>query len=347
MKIMSQILEQVIPMQFQEYDNLDTKPFNFADYKECVLFFFLRTAYMNNMESASLRTYLRRQNAEDDERVRMERIMRYAQHYMNIHYEFLMNEFEIKEERLLSADMSKMKNKLSGYKITPLQFAELVIMSNLPLLKAITSKRICSAKKISNEKFIYLMEEYDNFIDGLQKKINEDEDMIFNSILAFDLESVYMVDFLYSVSCEAEKHNFPEPPLERLFCLCGEVNLPMPEHFSKVLGVQSAVVKSNFVKHRIDWIPSIFSYEWKYTYEKIYLFLWFRFCYVRMGMLDDMRALDFFEENTTLCEKADFLYSNYNLLQNRVRKEWNSKRIRYVRKLYSLLYTDMELPQIR
>ena len=74
MKIMSQILEQVIPMQFQEYDNLDTKPFNFADYKECVLFFFLRTAYMNNMESASLRTYLRRQNAEDDERVRMERI---------------------------------------------------------------------------------------------------------------------------------------------------------------------------------------------------------------------------------------------------------------------------------
>ena len=347
MEIMNQVLDQVFPMLFREYSALDNKPFDLTDYKECVLFYALRALYQANMSSASLRTYLLQQNAEDDERLRMERLMRYSQHYMAIHHDLLLERYEIEENRLRPVDMSEMQNKLAGYKISPLQFEQLNTMGCVPLLKAITSKRICSAKSISNEKLESLIEEYDCYIDSLYNRVKDDEDMVFYSILAYDLESAYAVDFLYAVTCEAEKHGFPEPPIDKLISLCGELELPMPAYFAKKLEIESAVIKSDFVKHRIDLIPLLFNEEWISARRKIYPFLWFRFSYVKMGFLDDMPFLDFFNQNTTLNERAVFLQSQYNLLQNRVKKQWNSKRIRYFRKLYSLLYTNMKKPQIK
>ena len=72
-------------------------------------------------------------------------------------------------------------------------------------------------KKISNDRFIELMADYDNLTKNIAEGLaGNDEEVIFAAIALFTLEWKYNVELFYSCAAEAEEHRVSEIPIERL-----------------------------------------------------------------------------------------------------------------------------------
>lgn len=123
------------------------------------------------------------------------------------------------------SDMSSIKNKISGYDLTKMQYEELQNLENISLFEAMRSRRICDVKKVSITDFHAYMQEYDKLILRYTDMLkSDDENVIFATLELFNIEWKYNIEFFYTCASYMEEHSLKEIPANKLGMLCGKVN---------------------------------------------------------------------------------------------------------------------------
>lgn len=337
---MLEMIDNRLANYFSQPELYDISPFSIENLRDCIIMFILKDAYYLTEPKQSLRE--NRGTDADDVRMRDSRNIAYAQHYRDLQYNHVKNDLGIEIPELLSADVETMRGKLQGHNITPMQYFELNTLADHPLLKAIVSKRICDVKKVSNTTFLEYMQDYDKLVSLLLKKLDgSDEDVIFGTIALFTLEWKYNVELFYSCAVNAEKAGTQEVPVHRLAGLCAELSIPLAPYFTQMLHTES-----RFVLHRLKLVPAVYTAsesEWEEVKDKICHYQTARY-YIEREIVRKWDMAGFFARYTTREQWAKFFREHYDLRQIYAPKEWNNKRIRYMRSIYSAMIKDQPTP---
>ena len=338
---MIEMIDNWLDQLFTDRELYTVSPFSVDDLRNNILMFIIKDAYTESERKQSL--LANRGFNTDDARMRDSRNIAYSQHYRNLQYESVKNEIGEGIPELLPDDVVSMKGKLEGHKLTKMQYFELNTMADHPVLKAIISKRICSVKKISNDRFKELMADYDSLTKNISEGLDgDDEEVIFAAIALFTLEWKYNVELFYSCAASAEKHGVSEIHIERLGLLCADQSLPLPPPLSTTV----VHTESRFVLHRTSLIPCIFEKDeagWNEIVEKFWQYLSAEY-FIRSEILHKWSMPEFFYTHIDRSEWAAFFRNHYDMRKLYVKKEWTNKRIRIVRQLYSSLLRDLSTP---
>lgn len=338
---MIEMIDNRLSNIFAQPELYNLSPFSIEDLRDCIIMSILKDAYYLTEPKQSLRAS--RGTDADDVRMRDSRNMAYAQHYRDLQFAHVKECADIEIPGLLPAEVKSMDGKLSGHKLTRMQYFELNTLADHPLLKAIVSKRICAAKKIPNAVFLEYMQDYDKLVGQLVEMLDgTDEDVIFATVALFTLEWKYNVELFYACAVNAEKTKTKEVPLQRLSALCAELSMPLPPYCTQMLHTES-----RFVLHRTKLVPAIYSNsesDWDEVQDKLWHYLSARY-YITTEVVRKWDMPEFFARYTTRAQWAQFFREHYDLRKLYVPKEWNNSRIRYVRKIYSVMIKDMETPK--
>lgn len=338
---MIEMIDNRLSNIFTQPELYNLSPFGIEDLRDCIIMSILKDAYFLTEPKQSLRAS--RGTDADDVRMRDSRNMAYAQHYRDLQFAHVKERADIEIPGLLPADVKSMDGKLSGHKLTRMQYFELNTLADHPLLKAIVSKRICDVKKISNAVFLEYMRDYDKLVGQLIEMLDgTDEDVIFATVALFTLEWKYNVELFYACAVNAEKTRTKEVPLQRLSTLCAELSMPLPPYCTQILHTES-----RFILHRTKLVPSLYSSsesDWGEVQDKLWHYLSARY-YITTEIVRKWDMPEFFARYTTRAQWAQFFREHYNLRKLYTPKEWNNSRIRYVRKIYSVMIKEMEPPK--
>lgn len=203
-----------------------------GDVVEMVMLDLIKRTYDKTEEKHALRYFYEKYGiTEMDQIMRYSRIQSYVMKYRQREYNIRSKEnaHEIFEEMndLLPPDMSDMKVKLEGYKLTEMNFFELTTILEHEFIKAFTELRLIDSKKISNAKFKNIIAQYDSVVCMLNSHwVKTDEDTVFTSLAAFTLEWKYPVNFLFAVARRMEELGISEFPDQksRLASFCADIH---------------------------------------------------------------------------------------------------------------------------
>ena len=203
-----------------------------GDVVEMVMLDLIKRTYDKTEEKHALRYFYEKYGiTEMDQIMRYSRIQSYVMKYRQREYNIRSKEngHEIFEEMndLLPPDMSDMKVKLEGYKLTEMNFFELTTILEHEFTKAFTELRLIDSKKISNAKFKNIIAQYDSVVCMLNSRwVKTDEDTVFTSLAAFTLEWKYPVNFLFAVARRMEELGISEFPDQksRLASFCADIH---------------------------------------------------------------------------------------------------------------------------
>lgn len=143
-------------------------------YGEYVMFEFIKYAYYESLSKHPLRFYFPYSASDDShsERMTYSRALNYTQKYKDINYNLLgesvnWDTYKMEEyKELLKKDMSDMSQRVEGYELTEMDIFEHRNIQDLRIIKAIVENRIFSSKKVSNEQFKELFDEYDKWVEN-------------------------------------------------------------------------------------------------------------------------------------------------------------------------------------
>ena len=191
-----------------------------------------------------LRHFLK--DADDDsERMLQQRIMQYVLKYKK-------KEIQIKgvdispDNKFANVNMEAIDSKLKGYRITEMNFFEQQKIHDLEIIKSIVENRIVSSKKISNTRFIEIMEQYDEFVKSLvERSQKSDKDMVFASLALFSLEWHYPIEFYYFLSEIMEEEGIDDIDQDALGLLSGYVNIE--SRFGGCFSTESRMIKGRIL----------------------------------------------------------------------------------------------------
>ena len=336
-------IENYCKYHWKDYKEADDTPFGITDFRNDYIMHIIRDAYGIQAEKRSLRSY--RDDDTDDARMRDSRTMAYIQHYRNLQSNEVKDLVGYTPEELEPDDVKSIEGKLKGHKINAMQNFEKETISNLPIIKAIVSKRICDVKKISNETFTQYMNEYDalvrRLLDGLD---GDDESYVFSTIALFTLEWKYDIELLYRCAIEAERRGTTDIPVEKIVWLCG--NLPIPTEPDDDGYINIVHTESRFILNRIKLISYMYANSpWEPIAQKFRHYLLMNYYFNHELVRRNETFVDYYAMVSTHENWAEFLKNNYNLKDLYQPKEWTTKRIRYVRKLYDCLIKNMPTPK--
>lgn len=325
---------------FKEDDTILSSPFDVDEYIKCLIVEMIKMAYDTREKKTTLRQH--RGNDSDDLRMRDSRNMAYAQHYRNLEYEEIKKDMFTEIIDLKPVDMESIDHKLNGHKLNKMQYFEISSMGEHPLMKAIISKRICDVKKISNEKFIEYMADYDDLIKSLREKLNgSDDEVLFSYLQLFTLEWKYNVELFYQCAVEAENIGKTEIDTKSIRLLCADMKINDPVHEGCV-----TMTNNRFIPYRNELISSTLNNKVNILEEKILFYLGMKI-FAFTSECDGETIYDEFIKETSKSDWAEYLKSNYDIESMYVEKQWTRERIRYVRKLYRKLCKDMKKPKSR
>lgn len=327
---------------WDNYRCADNAPFNLVDFRNCYAFQVIKNAYNETESKASLRAH--RGTDSDDVRMQDSRNMAYVQHYRNLQYQDMIERIGYGEHELLPDDVDSMEGKLTGHQKTAMQYFEMETIARYPLLKAITSRRICDVKKISNKTFMEYMAEYDELISSLIEGLDgDDEEVIFSAIALFTLEWKYQIELFYNCAVNAEQTNTTDIPHTKIAELCVDCEMPI---YTDYPVVRNLFIQSRFVLHRMKLVPLIYDGSaWDEIEEKIYHYLVMNYEFDKTLVHHDY-LYEYYARISTRAQWADFIRNNYNIREIFKPKEWNNKRIRYVRNLYNEFIKEMPTPKL-
>lgn len=339
------MIDQAIISRCGAPKELNTSPFNLKDFRHCIMMDLIKDAYAECEQGASIRSHISKEGKySDDMRVRYGRTLKYAQYYRNQQYENILETCGIPVDELLPSDMDTIEKKLSGHKVKPMQFFELQQMDEIPLLDAIIRKRICSTKKVGNQKFVEMVEDYDHHIKSLIDKLNRPDETLFATIALYTLEWKYSVELFYSCAVEAERTGYAdaEIPVKKIVALCGDLSIMIPPTFTRKL-----YAESRFIKNRLSLVPAIYSGEDWAPYEgKIQSFLLLRYAVKQTISFNGESILRILQQTTTPADWAEYIAKHYDIRSIFASREWTNKRIRYMRRLYDALYRSIDPPKL-
>ena len=339
---MIEIIDNRIQRIFAVPEAYVLSPFDLEGFRDHLLFTILKDSYDIVMPKQSVRAS-RRSDAEDL-RMRDSRMKAYSQYYRDLQYEHIKESAGIEVPELLSKDVTSIEGKLSGHSLSEMQYFELNTMATQPLLKAITNKRICDVKKISNATFKDYFEEYDKLTRNLVAKLDgSDDDVIFAAVALFTLEWKYQPELFYACAVQAETIGTDEVPVQRIAALCAELTMPLPPDLTTIMHTES-----RFIPYRMDLVQSIYSAndnEWREIEDKLYDYFSAGYC-IKHEIIRKWTLSEYFARYSTKAQWADFIRQHYDLKKMYVPREWTNKRIRYMRRLYQEMIRDIEPPKL-
>lgn len=171
-----------------------------GDVVEMVMLDIIKQSYDKKEEKHPLRYFYGKYGiTEMDQIMRYSRIQSYVMKYRQREYDIRKSEddHEIFEEmnELLPPDMSDMKVKLEGYKLTEMNSFEFTTILEHEYTKAFTELRLIDSKKVSNSKFKNIIAQFDSVVCMLNGRWGKtDEDIVFTSQAAFTLERIVNID---------------------------------------------------------------------------------------------------------------------------------------------------------
>lgn len=343
MENINKLIDSAISAVCGAPEELDTQPFDLNELRHCIMMELIKDAYYESEPKASLRSYVDATSKDsDDIRMRNSRLLKYAQYYRTQQYNSIADNYGIEVPELLPDDMEAIEKKLEGHKLTRMQFFELQQMADIPVLKAIKNKRICSTKKITNEQFRKWMADYDAFVQTLVDKLDKDEDTLFSTIALYTLEWKYDIELFYACAVEAEKYPYDESTVQKVFFLCGQLGILIPPTFTRRLQTES-----RFIKNRLSLVPYIFDgSDWNPIDGKIQAYLLLKYAVKKCYEFEGRSILQIILETTTPDDWTNYIKENYDLRPIYVKKKWTNKRIRYARILFDKLQQDIEPPKL-
>lgn len=322
-----------------------------GDVVEMIMIDSIRDAYDKVSPKRSLRQHLYDVGVdyEDDRKkiMKYSRMMAYLMDQRQREYDRRADYHGLYPEmdQLIPPDMMDMKTRTEGYQLTDMQFFEVNTIMETDFTKAVTEHRLVDSKKISNDRFIDIMGQYDIIIDRLNKDWDkDDESTVFNTIAAFVLEWKYPVHFLYSLAKRMEElniSNFADEQL-RLVTFCADVS--GTSHLGNEFSTHSRMIT---VRDRyIDLIlkessdSEIYGIEHCFWGEGLNIV-----CQMRRNLapMNGEPIVEWLIENTTVSDWASFCrdYDIFGII-NAEKKEWTDKRIKYFRKLYDRILIKPE-----
>ena len=333
-----------VDMECPFADELNAGVISIDDMIDHIMYEGIKSAYDDYAEKKSVRQHLIDNNMDSDsERRKFSRALKYAQYYRDLQYEEILQNHMVKEEALLGKDMTSFDNRMEGHEINAMNFVELCNMQDIQVLHKIIGKQIQSSKKVSNTKFKEMKNEYEDYIDQLEKEMDSDEKLVFNTEIYFTLEWKYNIDLVYNIVLEAEKHGYPPITKDNTRWTCGTVNIPASYWFPAYAGTECRMVM-----HRHKYLPVMFNElnedelaERDARNAALYhLHAFVRFFKAKKTIPELIRE-------STIHDRAEFIKKRYWIWGNRKNKEWTADRIKYARTIYKLIYQDTEQPKIK
>lgn len=324
--------------------SLNNPYISIEDMVDYIIYEGIKYAYDNYAVKKSIRQHMIDRSMDTDaDRRRFSRQIQYAQYYRDIQNEQI-GEKGFYSEELSAKDMDEFSNRMSGYEINAMNFQELCNMLNIPLLEKIIGHKISSSKKVSNTRFVELMNQYDSYVRGIMKDMDTPEKIVYNTELFFVLEWKYNVEIIYDIVLEAEKLGYPEFKPEASIWIFGTVNIPpTTEWFDNSINTECRMVFK-----RTDFIPMIFKFDseehimFENTCAELY-----RIREV-IRMMPKRKTVTELVSTTTMEDRAAFLKERQWIWDRyHVEKDWTPERIQYARKIYDAMYQIHENPSIK
>ncbi len=299
---------------------------------EYITFEYIKYSFDYTDPEYPLRYFLN--NADDSERMVQSRTMQYILKYKK--RELTANGNSVPEgHKFADTDMDTIGKKLRGHRLTEMNYYEHQNVHDLEIIKSIVERRIVSSKKVSNEHFREMFEQYDSVVEMLVERSKvSDEDMIFASLALFTLEWHYPIETFYCLSCLMEKEGIDTIDRETLILICGLVKIE-----SRFGGWYAT--DSRMVKERLLILPYLFGKdtnplgrETMKDLVKEILVLGIQYKEL-MRIDDDNTYKEWFRKESSMEDRASFLRS-YDIFAIWQKKEWTRKRIQNMRYLFDL-----------
>lgn len=332
-----------VPKEHTRFCFEECYPLNPIIYGEYLMLEFVKHAYYESLEKHPLRYYLQYESDDEShsERMGYARALKYTQKYKDINYKMLGDEANWDPEKiekykvLLAKDMSDMENRTHGYELSEMDLFEHTNVQELRIIKAIVENRIYLAKKVSNEVFVELFEEYDKWIECLiERSKNSDKDLLFSAMAYFTLEWKYSIEFLYCVAEHMEKHNIRDIDYYTIWALA------LPLKFDSALGC-TIENDNRMIKERQQLIENFISDgpmpEHMLLYRNKYIeIVGITAIFQNMTSTEGGLYKDWFKNQTNIEDWASFI-EEYEIFDTWHKKEWTNKKIRNMRKLLEMV----------
>lgn len=301
----------------------------------CITLEFIKYSYDYNDPEYSLRHFLTRADADDSERMLQSRTVQYVLKYKR--KEIQENPSAIPpNHKFADNGMDTMSKKLKGYRFTEMNYFEHQKIHDLEIIKAIVEKRIVSSKKVSNQRFVEMFEQYDEMIEDLiVRSSTSDQEMVFCSLAFFNIEWHFAIEAIYYIACLMEERNIPNIDLDSLILLCGGVHVE-----SRFGGV--VTTDSRMVKERLFLLDSLLD-DHLDAYLRPEMINWIKEIIVLIAQYKECVETEagelykeWFRQETMPSDWASF-FRYYDLFSIWQKKEWTRKRVQNVRRLFDLI----------
>ncbi len=273
----------------------------------------IKHAFDETQEKHSIRYFLKQNgdDEKDDVRMRYSSLMSIVKSYKKKEIESLSS---FGNSDLLAEAVTKMddiSDKLEGYKLSEMNFFELTNIGELELVKAVVNHRISSSKKISNDKFKEIANQYDKYVISWRELANDsDANKVFYSLAYFTIEWKYAFNFLHHCVKEMEKAGVKDEKVavNKIGTLLGY------RYIMSILGFNMSI-DSRMVGYREGLIADFLKNpEIECQYREMLALL---AAFKENMSIDDIPIKDWFVKNTNVSDWAFFLTSMmYSSLMN-------------------------------
>ena len=295
---------------------------------------FIKYSYDKNDTEYPLRHFI---NGKDDsERMKESRILNYVLKYKKREFDEIGDTL-YQNHKFAQTDMSCINQKLKGYRLTEMSYFENSVIYDMELIKSLIEKRIVSSKKVSNERFIEMFSQYDEYVEKWKMNSeNNDKAMVFYSLAFFTLEWHFPIETFYCVSCLMEEKGIDSFDIESISLLCSRVSIE-----SELGG--TIQTDSRMVKERDYFLSCILDHKENAILRDSMLSIVRGIIEVvahyKVNVManNGMKYIDWFCMESNEKDWASF-FRYYNIFCVWKKKEWTHKRIQNMRKIIDLTF---------
>ena len=343
--IIRHALEMMLTDLYPDVSALEKGYYSLDDVLNQLIFELIKEDYKEHAEKHTIQYYL---DKYDDKNVgssrKFTRAIQYTQFYRDLNNEEFDDMFGIRIPELDAQDMSG-NNKFIGYKLTEQEFLGVRMQAYCKLTDKMHGKQIDDSHKVSETEFKRLFNDYAEQIEWLQPNVNvpDQEDIICRTFTYYGLETHFLTEFLYNITLAAEKAGYPkEIPIDRILDVCGITSYLQPTSWSPEVYMADLRIIPKWNSFCDDFFEDSEA-EWR---NQSCLLLDCK----QLKNVVLQRGLDKLVELMNSCsvqEKANFLIENYWLWDYSPDYEWTSERIRYYRRLHSVVTKNYSQPHIK
>lgn len=270
------------------------------------------------------------------------RLIQRAEHYKDYNRQHLLETTGVTRVDFTRNPMDGPSNWQNAYTLTRIDFHDLMLQDECPLLSKIFEHKISSKTSVPNPMFQQMFSTYEKKVDELFMSMDDSNalSIIEKTIEYFSLQWLYNIEFFYEVAIEAERQGrHKDIPFSRVSALCAQVGqMPVAKWFP----VEIRAVENRMLMKRQDYCPDIFNLDdedWAFQKDVI------ADAIKTVGFLGQLKGGTAFipaVHEISEQEKAEFIKEHYWLWDKRKHFEWPKRsRIQSMRDLFDNLTVRM------